>query len=214
MTDMTNPPPSESRAMLQETGWIDVHLTVGQVREVATLGPTGTSSEQAAHYLWADRAAEMPPRIRLYDTYEGAGAALREGTASHLVVANAYSAVNSFYMDPGLSFAGAFLFDTPHYGIAVSPGHRIPAQAVISTHPAPAPLVAELLPGAYSVAEMRFANSTSVAAANASERRTDLALTTARAAEAHALEFISRTRPIRMLWSVFTLRTQPAAAQK
>ncbi|MFD8723113.1 prephenate dehydratase domain-containing protein [Streptomyces sp. NPDC059629] len=192
--------------MIQTAGWIDTELSSGpSVRTIGTLGPAGTSSEQAALYLWADRAPEGPPAIRLYDSYEQAGSALRLGAVSHVVIANAYASVHSFYMDPSLRFAGAFLFDTPHYGIAVSPGHRIPGAARVATHPAPEALVEELLPAEYSVAEIRYAASTSAAADKARRRETDLALTTQPAAKANALEFISRTRPIRMLWSVFTL---------
>lgn len=53
--------------------------------------------------------------------------------------------------------------------------------------------------------EILYAASTSAAAYQARRRETDLALTTQPAAKANELEFISRTRPIRMLWSVFTL---------
>ncbi len=89
----------------------------------------------------------------------------------------------------------------------------MPSSARLSTHPAPVALVNELLPDRYTVCELRFANSTSAAAAHARDRETDLALTNKPAAEAYALEFISRTRPIRMLWSVFTLRTARAAME-
>ncbi|MEY9992104.1 prephenate dehydratase [Streptomyces sp. V4I8] len=192
--------------MIQAAGWIDTALSSGpSIETIGTLGPAGTSSEQAALYLWADHGSGGPPQIQLHNTYEEAGQALREGAVSHVVIANAYASVHSFYMDPSLRFAGAFLFDTPDYGIAVSPGHRIPDAARIATHPAPVALVQELLPGQYSVAEIRYATSTSAAAGQARRRETDLALTTRPAAKAHALEFISRTRPIRMLWSVFTL---------
>ncbi|MGW0364895.1 prephenate dehydratase domain-containing protein [Streptomyces sp. NPDC002990] len=195
----------------EASDWIDTALTYGpSVDTIGTLGPAGTSSEQAALYLWADRGRGAVPDIRLYDTYEQAGEALREGAVSHLVIANAYAGVHSFYMDPKLRFAGAFLFDTPHYGIAVSPGHPIPKRARIATHPAPLALVGELLPEEYTVEEILYATSTSAAAGQARRRETDLALTTQPAALANDLEFISRTRPIRMLWSVFTLAGQTA----
>ncbi|MFG2785929.1 prephenate dehydratase domain-containing protein [Streptomyces prunicolor] len=192
-------------------GWIDTALTNGpSIDTIGTLGPAGTSSEQAALYLWADRGKDVVPEIRLYDSYEEVGEALRERTVSHLVIANAYAGVHSFYMDPGLRFAGAFLFDTPHYGIAVAPGHPIPKRARIATHPAPVALVEELLPEGYAVEEILYAASTSAAAGQARRRETDLALTTQPAAKANELEFISRTRTIRMLWSVFTLAAPTA----
>ncbi|MGX6741738.1 prephenate dehydratase domain-containing protein [Streptomyces xantholiticus] len=191
---------------IEVPGWIDTSLTNGpSIDTIGTLGPAGTSSEQAALYLWADRGRDTPPDIRLYDTYEQAGKALRERDVSHLVIANAYAGVHSFYMDPKLRFAGAFLFDTPHYGIAVAPGHPISKRPRIATHPAPVALVGELLPEEYTVEEILYATSTSAAAGQARRRETDLALTTQPAAKANELEFISRTRPIRMLWSVFTL---------
>jgi prephenate dehydratase len=192
--------------MTQAVGWIDTALSSGPaVESIGTLGPAGTSSERAALHLWACHSWGGPPDIHLYDAYEDAGTALSEGAVSHVVVANAYAGVHSFYMDPSLRFAGAFLLDTPLYGIAVSPGHQVPKAARIATHPAPAALVEELLPDQYSVAEIRYAASTSAAAEQARRGEVDLALTTLPAAEANALEFISRTRPIRMLWSAFTL---------
>lgn len=196
--------------MTSETpDWIDTTLTNGpSIDTIGTLGPAGTSSEQAALYLWADRGRDVVPEIRLYDTYEEVGEALRARAVSHLVIANAYAGVHSFYMDPKLHFAGAFLFDTPHYGIAGAPGHPIPKRARIATHPAPVALVQELLPDEYTVEEILYATSTSAAARQVRRGETDLALTTQPAAKAHELEFISRTRPIRMLWSVFTLAAE------
>lgn len=187
-------------------GWIDTSLTHGPpIDRIGTLGPAGTSSEQAALYLWASRDLDAVPEIELYDTYEQTGEALSERTVSHLVIANAYAGVHSFYTDPKLHLAGVFLFDTPPYGIAVASGHPVPERARIATHPAPVALVGELLPEGYTVAEILYATSTSAAAGQARRRETDLALTTQPAAKANALESISRTRPIRMLWSVFTL---------
>lgn len=186
--------------------WIDYGIETPALRLVGTLGPAGTSSEQAARHLWAEHGTGAEPQVRLYGTFELAGEALRAGEVSHLVVANAYAGADAFYMDPNLRFAGAFLKDTPQYGIAVAPGHDIPRRPRIATHPAPRALVAELLPGDYEGEEIVLATSTSAAAGMAQRHETDLALTTQPAALGHQLRFISRTRPIRMLWSVFTRR--------
>jgi hypothetical protein len=96
--------------MTQAVGWIDTALSSGPaVESIGTLGPAGTSSERAALHLWACHSWGGPPDIHLYDAYEDAGTALSEGAVSHVVVANAYAGVHSFYMDPSLRFAGAFL---------------------------------------------------------------------------------------------------------
>lgn len=177
---------------------------------VGTLGPSGTSSEQAARYVWTHFAGHQAgdPQIVLYDTYELAAGAVRTGLVGHLVVANAYAGISEFYMDTSLRLAGAFIQDTPRYGIAKAHDHTPPDQPVVATHPAPLPLVSQLLPETFGTPDTMLVTSTSAAARAASTRSADLALTTEPAAALYDLEFVSPTRTIRMLWSVFTAPAQ------
>jgi prephenate dehydratase len=172
---------------------------------IGTLGPTGTSSEAAARVLCDKicRSTEHARNINLYGTYEEAADALRRREVSHLVVANAYAAINEFYMDIRISLAGAFVMDTPEYGVARRPGRVVSQRPKIATHPAPRPLLRQLLPYGCADSEILQVASTSAAAKAAYEEIVDLALTTAPAAESYGLEFISPTRTIRMVWSVF-----------
>ncbi|MEU0531872.1 prephenate dehydratase domain-containing protein [Amycolatopsis tolypomycina] len=174
------------------------------VKAVGTLGPAGTSSEQAARHVWRTFAADGPPEIRLFDTYEKAAEALRSGEVSHVVVASAYSGVNDYYMDTRLALCGAFIQDTPLYGLARRRDRKaLPDWPRIATHPAPTALIAQLLPERFTGYEAIKVTSTSAAAIAVGDGVVDLALTTQPAVAAHDLEFISRTRTIRMLWSVF-----------
>ena len=171
---------------------------------VGTLGPEGTSSEQAARRVWHGIADDgRPPLVRLFGSYEEAGDALRAGEVSHVVVASAYAGVSEYYMDTRLALASAFIQDTPHYGIARRPGHEPPARPRIASHPAPLPLIGQLLPDRFTGHEEIPVASTSAAAIAVRDGLVDLALTTQPAAATYGLEFISRTRTIRMLWSVF-----------
>ncbi|WP_326740914.1 hypothetical protein OG912_39750 (plasmid) [Streptomyces sp. NBC_00464] len=173
---------------------------------IGTLGPPGTSSEVAAKRYIAQVTGPDGPRvdIRMYDTYEGAGEALQAGEVSHIVVANAYKAVFQFYMDPTLELAGVFVMDTPLYGIATRRGAGpAPDVPVISTHPSPEPIIAQLLPERHESFKVIHEDSTSAAARAVVDGSADLALTTLPAAQLHGLEFISRTRSICMVWSVF-----------
>ncbi|HVB43985.1 MAG TPA: hypothetical protein VNF47_14955 [Streptosporangiaceae bacterium] len=193
--------------MVQPAHWIDASPAARiPIDSIATLGPEGTSSENAARYLWNSRGGGGDPVVLLYSTYEDAGDALREGIASHLVAANAYSAINAFYMDPGLSLAAAFVCETPPYGLASPNPAAVPQLVTVASHPAPVPLVDELLPAGYALAGILRTDSTSAAAIKAQRLEIDLALTTQPAAAVHKLQFISRTRTIQMLWSVFTVR--------
>ncbi|MFR9725982.1 hypothetical protein ACL02R_21825 [Streptomyces sp. MS19] len=188
---------------------LDAHTTGVPARPsaaagpVATLGPSGTSSEAAGSHLTRhiDRTPGSP--VALFGTYEDARDAVLAGAADRLLVANAYREIDSFYMDLRLGLAQAFVFDTPHYGLAVRTSAPVPLKCTVVTHPAPRDLIAQLMPPGYGVAGIAFATSTSEAARHAADGGAEIALTTAPAAALHDLRFISATRPIRMLWSVF-----------
>jgi prephenate dehydratase len=183
------------------------HPAPEEIAAVGTLGPHGTSSEQAAT-LFARQVAEEagpPAAVHLFDTYEGAVDALRDDAVTHVVVANAYRSVYRIYMDPSLALTNVFVMDTPLYGIAAPQG-AVPVtdSPTIASHPSPEPIIAQLLSPRHVTYKVLHSDSTSAAAIAAVDGTADLALTTVPAAERYGLEFVSRTRPIRMVWSVFT----------
>jgi prephenate dehydratase len=195
-----------SASIIEETV-VQMGRALTTTDSIATLGPAGTSSEAAARHVW-DRfgppeAATDARRIVLLDTYEDCLGALRRHEQTMSVVANAYAGVSEFYMSPEVYLWGAFVHDTPPYGIAsATPG--VPSGAVrLVTHPAPAPLIRQLLPRAVDRLDVAFASSTSSAAREVRAGRADLALTTECAAALYGLHFVTPTRTIRMLWSVF-----------
>jgi prephenate dehydratase len=193
---------------VESLGWIRVGAVADEKLEaVASLGPAGTSSEQAANVLWSilSDASFEEARVSLHDTYELAADTVRSGRASHFVVANAYRNINEFYMDTRLVLSGVFVMDTPLYGLAKPAGvAELPRAPRIASHPSPVPLIVQLMPAGHTVGDVVVAPSTSAAARAVNAGHTDLALTTEPAARMHGLTFISRLRPIRMVWSVFT----------
>lgn len=196
--------------------FLDISMpTTARGWKVATLGPAGTSSELAAKHLIArlpgDSVEQTPA---LFHSYESASRAVLQGSADLLVVANAYANVSEFYMNTELSLVGAYHYRTPQYGIAVVPGSAPSGPVRIASHPAPVPLIEQLLPKEMSVKETVLTDSTSAAALAARAGRVEAALTTAPSAERYGLAFISETRPIDMLWSVFRLTraVEPVAA--
>jgi prephenate dehydratase len=185
---------------------LDVALVPGEAMSIATLGPAGTSSEASARHLlhWVAQAlnGRVGP-IQLFATYEDAREMVLAGNATHLLVANAYREINNFYMDPKLKIAAAYRFNTPNYGLAKRRGAQISSRVCIASHPSPTPLIEELLPAEVTVSAVITMLSTSAAAAAVDGKEIDLALTTDVAAQIYDLEFISRTRPIEMLWTAF-----------
>jgi prephenate dehydratase len=177
-----------------------------QPASIGTLGPPGTSSEVASkRYAVQMTGPDGPPvGIRLFDTYEEAGEALHAREVTHIVVANAYKGIYQFYMDPAVELAGVFVMDTPLYGIAMrSESETVPDVPIIASHPSPEPIISQLLPDQHATYKVIHQDSTSAAARAVVDGSCDLALTTLPAARLHGLKFISRTRPIRMVWSVF-----------
>jgi prephenate dehydratase len=186
---------------------LDVALAPGEAMSIATLGPAGTSSEASARHLldWAAHALNAGAgSIQLFTTYEDAGIMVLTGNATHLLVANAYREIHNFYMDPKLKIAAAYRFNTPNYGLAKCRGAQISSRIAVASHPSPTPLIEELLPAGMTVSRVVTMLSTSAAAAAVDGKEIDVALTTDVAAQIYDLEFISRTRPIEMLWTAFS----------
>ena len=120
-------------------------------------------------------------------------------------------------MDPELEVAGAFIFDTPPYGIATAiPTRRLPTTITLSSHRATEHLVQPLLQrtGLALRGEVQYCSSTSKAAQIVAEEHVDAALTNSASAALFGLTFISPTMPIRMVSSVFSARhtTHPLIA--
>jgi prephenate dehydratase len=187
--------------------WLE-HEKIGARGEelvIATLGPAGTSSEVAAGELVARlrKAFHAHPRVNLHPSFESAAEAVCDGRADLLLVANAYPRVADFYRDDSLCLVGAFILSTPPYGIAAAPDAPIPFVVRVATHPGPAPLVRQLLSPAFFAREVELVPSTSVAASHVATGQAHLALTNETSVRTAGLEFISSTRVIVMLWSLF-----------
>uniref|UniRef100_UPI0036DE36F2 prephenate decarboxylase n=1 Tax=Photorhabdus sp. RM322S TaxID=3342825 RepID=UPI0036DE36F2 len=176
------------------------------VLNIATLGPSGTSSEQSAirfgEFAIENKVAKSY-QVVLCNTYEEASNQIILKDCQALVVANAYYNISEFYMDNRFNLSAAFLNYTPNYGIAIR-DELTKDNIVIATHPAPKALIPELLPDSLKIADIIFKDSTSSAAKAVANLEVDAALTTEVAAKLHKLKFISHIRPIKMLWSVFT----------
>jgi len=133
---------------------------------------------------------------------------LQCGAANFAIVANAYERIDRFYMSPELRLLFSFVFDTPEYGVAKSPRSILSQEnrSTIATHHAPASLIPWFLRGLnLHEYEVVMAPSTSQAALSVQQGKADLCVTNAVSVKRYGLKFVSPTRSIRMLWSVFGL---------
>lgn len=186
-----------------------------RVVRIATLGPAGTSSQEAAGYLLRGLVGPaVTSEISLHDSFEKAADEVKRGAASAVVVANAYACVNVLYMDDMLDLAVVFIQMTPPYGMAARPDCPLPSTVRVASHPAPMPLLPGLLPPIFHLGGVIPASSTSHAADLVRTGEADLALTNATSVREQGLRFVSNTRPIKMLWSVFVRKDNEAVGDR
>lgn len=184
--------------------FMDINLKNAVNCPIHTLGSSGTSSEYASQFFhrWmSENYSNSYHDIYLHDSYELARNNIKDNKGL-LIVANAYPKINDFYMDIRLKLLATFFYDTPLYGLVAN--KELPDRPLkIASHPAPIPLIGELLPDDLRIKKVIEKSSTSASALAVVSGEVDVALTTEIAARIHKLKFISRTRPIHMLWSVF-----------
>jgi len=174
--------------------------TEGLTRRYVTLGPNGTSSSHAVNML----AESYPAKIHLFDTFEKAALEVTDQpTETGLVVANAYSNINKFYISYDLIPAGAYFHDTPAYVIAAKTIEVLNHPRLkLATHPAPSHLVDEVLD--HPDVQKLYVDSTYLAAQLTQRGQCDACLTTSVAAKMLGLDTLAVAIPaIPMLWTVF-----------
>ena len=93
-------------------------LSKNQTLTIATLGPAGTSSQYVAKKLLYYFSLNST-NVKLYNTYEDSYKGILLGEADLLLVANAYSKIDNFYMDENIKLLMAFIEQTPPYAIAI-----------------------------------------------------------------------------------------------
>ena len=179
------------------------HLVLGILRlqdvlkdesivKIATLGPAGTSSDNAAQSFTQALSCEL--QVSLHNTYEDAAAAVIHQQADYLIVANAYAAINHFYISDQLIAAGVFPMKTPPYGIAVrSQCSNYPVQIRLASHPAPLHLLDRWLKYLPHPANILHTRSTSEAANFVATGQADACITTETARQRNGLAFITKT---------------------
>jgi bacilysin biosynthesis protein BacA len=171
---------------------------------IATLGPQGTSSEATGVYLLS-LLNRKDALCSVYPSYEAAMEGVRLGTSDLLLIANAYSKIDKVYMCSELNLLLAFEHQTPVYGLAKKISYQLPENRPlkIATHHAPSSLIPQFINGSELDYEVILVESTSKAALITQQEDTDMCVTNSNSVQAYGLEFISATRPIRMMWSVF-----------
>jgi len=181
-------------------------MNKNQIIRPGTLGPHGTSSEQATLYCVQSLMKVKVDNLSLYDTFDDVLTSLVNDKINIAVVPHAYEGINKFYINPQLELQQMFIHDTPRYGIYKSPGVMLQNKhCMIVSHPAPVVLMEYLIAKQVEITQytVDLVNSTSVAASMVHDRKVEAAITNENAAKLYNLELLAMYGPIRMGWSVF-----------
>lgn len=173
-----------------------------------TLGPASTSSAYCAEVI-TNAGALQCREIILHATFNEILEIAEGDGHSVALVPNAYAGISDFYMSLKLSLLASLVLDTPPYGIAAKNKENIDLSQPnkgkfrVSTHPAPARLISQLLPPGVPF-EVVNTCSTAAAAEQVASGYTDLCLSNINAIHNMGLQPVTEMRPITMLWSVFS----------
>ncbi|WP_448265459.1 LysR family transcriptional regulator [Nostoc sp. DSM 114159] len=174
---------------------------------IGTLGPAATSSDYAAKHITNHLASEqVTVSTQLFDTFTDVREALLQDKVNLALVPHAYDRINEFYMEPSFDLGFIFIYPTPVYGLAKKKNTEVVFNGSrIVTHPAPLPLLTELLPDSQDRTQIQvdLSPSTSDSAIQVMQGLADLAITNENAVKAYDLEFISTYGNIQMSWSIF-----------
>jgi len=182
---------------------------------VATLGPHGTSAEQAAAHLAAlvSDAGSPDAAVDLHDSFSQARRAVHDGAATCVLVPSAFSGATDFHWDPRLRLVGVVVHRTPAYGLAVRRTDALETDSgtsplVVASLPEVAGLVDQLAPPTLLRIPRRHraATSTADAARVVAEGRAHLAVCNDPSRTRHGLRWLASREGVPMPWSVFVAR--------
>ncbi|MFI8932112.1 bacilysin biosynthesis protein BacA [Streptomyces sp. NPDC053474] len=174
--------------------------SIGAIRYLHTLGPTGTNLESAAH-LWLQRhGLEDEGQVVLHPSLEEAMASVPRTGAHALVACAVYPELHTLVFGNlhTCRMVDCFLWPTYEMVLAAAPGTRGEPRTV-ATHPAPAGLVTP-------VTERQLVTSNAQAAIDCADGKAEGCVTTVVAARAHGLRVVRSFGEVPMVYTVHQMR--------
>ncbi len=185
---------------------------------VGTLGPAGTTSEQALLTFDSRLREDGGPGVdaRLYDDFGEVYRALLAADVEYALFPNAYEHITDLYWDPRLAVRCSYYRPTPEYGLFRARSlPATPAALRVSSCPAVLSLMEPLAIDGVDRARRReiiTVSSTEKAARAVAEDRADVAVTNMTSAQKYGLVAASPRFAVQMLWTIFGRAAAPAAA--
>lgn len=163
---------------------------------VATLGPEGTCSENAAQYYINNN--HYRGNIELYSTFEEAIETLKAGISDFVIVPSAYRKLADIIFDGRniIEIADVFILITPGFVAVIM--NELTKIKKVAAHSSPANLASECFP----YAQLIISNSNSHSANMLVSGEVDACITTKKCIELSSVKIIRDFGEISMSWNV------------
>lgn len=175
---------------------IEESRKIQNIIKIATLGPEGTCSENAAKNFISKK--ELNAEIILKDSFQACLTALDKKEADIAIVPSAFEKLNEliFRNLNKIKITESFVLNTPALVIAKNNAKEIKK---VACHPAPFILIDNIFPKDKII----FTSSNSISAIKTANKEVDACLTTEIAAKKNNLKLIKNFGEVPMSWNVF-----------
>lgn len=126
---------------LDQNKFMDELITNKNEISIGTLGPSGTSSERALHYMtdiYRKKNIHCKFNMILRDSFTVIYEELLNRKIDYALVPTAYEKVSAFYWCPDFINRLSFIYKTPYYGIVGKKGIQIKNKQIVSLATCPA----------------------------------------------------------------------------
>lgn len=181
--------------------------------KIGTLGPNGTSSEQALKYLISNISNynyKIEFEKHLMNTFKNVYESLNDGLINYALIPTAYERITDFFWNNNFINNLNFIFPTPEYGIVCKNNYRPikNRKTRIACCPAVENIIAYLSNGELQDDQIERVktNSTTEAVICLINDGADLAITNKTSFELYSdkdIKFISKTYNANIVWALF-----------
>ncbi|WP_297430071.1 hypothetical protein [Clostridium sp.] len=181
--------------------------------KIGTLGPNGTSSEQALKYLISNIANynnKVQFENHLMNSFGNVYESLNEGLIRYALIPTAYERITDFFWNNNFTNNLNFIFPTPEYGLVCKNNYRSirNRKTKVACCPAVENIIEYLSNGELHDGQIERVktNSTTEAVISLINNDVDLAITNKTSFELYSdkdIKFISKTYTANIVWTLF-----------
>lgn len=191
---------------LREIGEYLQKIHKGQLIELTTLGPEGTSADYASQVLVNAMENDRIITTSFKKDFNDVMKSVLDGNSDYALVPSAYTKATTFHWHPNLALNGCYVCNTPRYGIAAQTPANLSGPITLAAMPEVENLFMQLAPEDVRnrLEKVISADSTSHAAALVRAQKADVAVCNELGLRRNDLAWLWSREGVPMLWMLFS----------